>query len=61
MKTILLAMLALGAIAVSLPASAGPDWTVIERARAQAQARHAPPCAQDAGTSPASATPATSR
>ncbi|MBP0623276.1 hypothetical protein [Cupriavidus consociatus] len=64
MKTILLAMLALGALAASVPASAGPDWSVIERARAEARARHALPCAQSAHAVPASgppASPATAR
>ncbi|MCY1279727.1 hypothetical protein D9M68_440140 [compost metagenome] len=64
MKTILIAMLALGALAASVPASAGPDWSVIERARAEARARHAVPCAQNAHAAPASAvpdTPATAR
>ncbi|MFJ4292953.1 hypothetical protein ACIP1U_24730 [Cupriavidus sp. NPDC089707] len=63
MKTILLAVLTLGALAASLPASAGPDWSVIERARAQARAqaraRHAVPCAQNHHAAPASAIPAT--
>ncbi|MEM5432459.1 hypothetical protein [Cupriavidus oxalaticus] len=61
MKSILLAMLALGAIAASLPASAGPDWSVIERARAQARALQAAPCAQSADAAPVRATPATAR
>ncbi|TDF66797.1 hypothetical protein [Cupriavidus sp. L7L] len=58
MKAILIAMLALGALAASLPASAGPDWSVIERARAEARAHHAIPCAQNAHAAPASAAPA---
>ncbi|BDB27189.1 hypothetical protein CTP10_R45940 [Cupriavidus sp. P-10] len=45
-KTFLLAMLAPGAIAVSLPASAGPDWTVIER-------RHRPAMRPPAHKTPA--------
>ncbi|WP_349605959.1 MULTISPECIES: hypothetical protein [Cupriavidus] len=55
MKTVLLALLGLGAITASLPAAAGPDWAVIERARAAARARHAAHCAQPAD----SPTPAT--
>ncbi|MGE8368487.1 hypothetical protein ACU4GI_09485 [Cupriavidus basilensis] len=39
MKTIVLALLSVTALASSLPALAGPDWTVIERARAQKQAQ----------------------
>lgn len=39
MKTIMLALLSVTAFACSLPAFAGPDWTVIERARAQKQAQ----------------------
>ncbi|WP_155301128.1 hypothetical protein [Cupriavidus necator] len=57
MKTILLALLGLGAITASLPAAAGPDWTVIERARAAARAGHAAHCAQPADPP----TPATAR
>ena len=37
MKTIVLALLSVTALSASLPALAGPDWTVIERARAQKQ------------------------
>lgn len=57
MKTILFALLGLGAVTASPPAAAGPDWTVIERARAAARARHAAHCAQPADA----ATPATAR
>lgn len=39
MKPIMLALLSVTALACSLPAFAGPDWTVIERARAQKQAQ----------------------
>ena len=39
MKTIVLALLSVTVLASSLPAFAGPDWTVIERARAQKQAQ----------------------
>ncbi|WP_316153818.1 hypothetical protein [Cupriavidus sp. BIC8F] len=54
MKTILFALLGLGALAASFPAAAGPDWAVIERGRAAArtaaertaQAHNATPCAQ---------------
>ncbi|RDK10581.1 hypothetical protein DN412_10050 [Cupriavidus lacunae] len=67
MKTILFALLGLGALAASFPAAAGPDWAVIERGRAAAradartaQARNATPCAQTAVAASA-ASPATSR
>lgn len=39
MKTIVLALLSVTTLAASLPAFAGPDWSVIERARAQKQAQ----------------------
>jgi hypothetical protein len=39
MKSIVLALLSVTTLACSLPAFAGPDWTVIERARAQKQAQ----------------------
>ncbi|MDF3837385.1 hypothetical protein P3W85_31215 [Cupriavidus basilensis] len=38
-KKIALALLSVTALASSVPAFAGPDWTVIERARAQKQAQ----------------------
>ncbi|MGT2493216.1 hypothetical protein ACU4GD_28730 [Cupriavidus basilensis] len=41
MKTIVLALLSVTALASSLPALAGPDWTVIERARPEAGASEA--------------------
>lgn len=45
MKTILLTMASAVAAAVPLTATAGPDWSVIEKARAakQVQAQKAPP------------------
>jgi hypothetical protein len=63
MKSTLPALLGLCALAASYPVAAGPDWTVIERGRATAQAaaerpapaRQATPCAQ-----PDVARPATS-
>jgi hypothetical protein len=45
MNKLLLALLGAVALSSSLPAVAGPDWTVIERARAEARARHTAPCA----------------
>ncbi len=39
MKTIVLALMSVTVLASSLPAFAGPDWAVIERARAQKQAQ----------------------
>jgi hypothetical protein len=60
MNKILLALLSVTALAPALPAHAGPDFTVIERARAarQAQARQAQPCEQASRpTSPAATVP----
>ncbi|CAG2134211.1 hypothetical protein LMG31506_01338 [Cupriavidus yeoncheonensis] len=55
MKTILLALLGAAAVTAACPATAGPDWAVIERGRAAARAAH--PCADTHQRSTA-ATPA---
>ncbi|MGO4330910.1 hypothetical protein, partial [Cupriavidus sp. M-11] len=39
LNKIVLSLASVSALAASLPALAGPDWTVIERARAQKQAQ----------------------
>lgn len=38
MKTLILALAGAATLAAALPALAGPDWTVIERARAEKRA-----------------------
>jgi len=39
MKTVLLALLGAATLSAALPAVAGPDWAVIERARAEKRAQ----------------------
>ena len=60
-----IAVLALGAAVITLPAQAGPDWQAIEKARKDGRAEYAAQIARDApsaGTAPAAriaATPST--
>lgn len=58
MNKLLLALLGAVALMSSLPAAAGPDWTVIERGRAAARARHTTPCATCAQQADQAAAPA---